>query len=179
MQSCRRNAAEDTVGRLVRPAPPRKRDARGGVEGAFEDGADVPAEGDGDSYLARVAKYIPAEIVAFFIFANGILKQSITNAAAAASPATMAGFSVASIGVSIFLAAWLCTPVFFWRMREPGDGWRTNAALGFALFPFWAYAVEGVGATAMVPFDGQFASILLGCVTLASGLLRPPQSRAP
>ncbi|GAU82937.1 hypothetical protein BIWAKO_02860 [Bosea sp. BIWAKO-01] len=104
------------------------------------------------------------------------MKQSIINAEATKVEALMAGFNVSSIGTTIFFLAWVVTPVYLWRMREPGDGWRTNAVLGFALFPFWAYAIEGVGATAIVPFDGHFASILLGVVTLTSGLVQPPRA---
>ncbi|WP_448956226.1 hypothetical protein [Labrys neptuniae] len=162
------------MGRLVRPAPlPRQ---SGGLEGVLESGADEAPEQGGDNYLQRVAKYIPAEIIAFCIFANGILKQAMTSAGK--DEALMAGFRVQSIGLAIFLLAWILTPVYLWRLRQPGDGWKTNAALAFALFPVWNYATEGVGLTAYLKFDGNFASILLGTATLISGLVQPPQPTA-
>ncbi len=48
-----------------------------------------------------------------------------------------------------------------------------NAVVATAMFPIWAYAVEGVALTHVVPFDGDFASILLGSASLASGLVKP------
>lgn len=169
------------MGRLVKAvSPPRRDDAgRGGLESTLgqDETPRRPDDGGGDGYLERVAKYIPAEIVAFTIFSNGILKQSLIDAQASGAPAEMAGFGVRPIGLVLFLAAWALTPVYLWRMREPGDAFALNAGLAFALFPFWAYAIEGVGATAILPFDGHFASILLGAVTLASGLVRPAAAR--
>src|SRR4051794_33952914 len=55
-----------------------------------------------DTYLERVAKYVPAEIVAFFLFANNLLKQTVTDTPAG-TPAKMADFNVISIGVALLV----------------------------------------------------------------------------
>lgn len=216
------------MGRLVRATQlarvSRPHGAPESVLGASEDAKDAARKGDG--YVERVAKYIPAEIVAFYLFANNILKQSIdgakaeavnaakaeaakaaealTTATAAAKveavrvaeaavkaaeiavtkaagtvEATMADVSVSQIGWWVFIVAWFATPAYLYRVAKPGDAWIMNPVVAFLLFPFWAYAIQGVGPTSVVPFDGDFASILLGAVTLASGLLKPSDSAAP
>lgn len=159
------------MGRLVRPTRiVVAHQPTGGVESIVgTDGA--PAEtvvrNQGDTYLERVGKYVPAELVAFYIFANSILKQSLQP------PGTMAGYSVTKIGVIVFFAAWLFTPIYLWRLRNPGDAVATNIFAASLLFPLWAYAVEGVGPMQFVPFDGHLASIVLGAASLGSGLLAP------
>ncbi|WP_294537052.1 hypothetical protein [uncultured Rhodoblastus sp.] len=90
-----------------------------------------------------------------------------------ATPPTMAGIEVASIGFVVFLLAWLFTPIYLWRLSRPGDAWGLNATMATLLFPVWAYAVEGVGATKFVPYDGDLASIVLGAASLASGIVAP------
>jgi hypothetical protein len=143
---------------------------KGGLEGAP---GGSPAQGAvtvkelGDTYLERVAKYVPAEIVAFYIFSNTILKQSLQ------APGTMAGYSVHSIGVIVFYLAWVFTPLYIWRVSKPEDAWKLNALMATLLFPIWAYAVEGVGPTTFFPFDGHLAAIILGAGSLVSGLVAP------
>lgn len=181
------------MGRLVRTAAAPRPYIRVGVEGGI-DGVTRPASGavapkDGDGYLARVAKYIPAEIIAFVIFTNGILKQPLDDAVAAAkaqtvaevtaakASATMAGFEITWIGVAVFFLAWAIVPVYLWRQRTPGDGAVTTILLAVLLFPIWAYATETVGVTNFVLFDGQFASLVLAAATLLSGIVMPPESK--
>ena len=67
------------MGRIVRSAEPvPKRDSTiEGIPGAapldVDDDQEDQGSKDGDGYLDRVAKYVPAEVVAFFIFVNSIL----------------------------------------------------------------------------------------------------------
>lgn len=111
------------MGRLVTPTRIVATRHRNGLEGMA--GGDVIAAApaivqNADIYLERVAKYVPAEVVAFFIFANAILKQ------ADKSDATMAGFSVANVGMVVF-GAWLFRPIYLSRMADADDVWITNA----------------------------------------------------
>lgn len=181
------------MGRLVKPAraAPPPASPRGVVEGGLEGvggvetpAADPPPAQGGDGYLERVAKYIPSEVVGFFLFVNNILMGANTppeakaaaaggSATDAVGGATMAGFQVSTIGIWVFILAWIFTPLYLHRMREPGDAWKLNAIIGAALFPIWAYAVQGVGVTHFVEFSGDLASIVLGVATVASGLFQP------
>ena len=169
------------MSRLVQPTripADGTRDGLEGVEGATPPANPAPAKTasvkKGDTYLERVAKYVPAEVVAFFIFANLILKQ------ADKPDALMAGFSVVSVSMAVFVCAWLFVPVYIARIAGDDDAWVTNAVVATLLFPVWAYAVEGVGPVHVVPFDGGFASIALGAASLASGVVKPrDRSTAP
>jgi len=172
------------MGRLVRATEIVSREVK---PDAVADGVDNPPAGEppkiedtvkeqGDTYLERVAKYVPAEIVAFFIFASSILKQSHADLLARnAKPEefVMAGISLDKIGIAVFLLALVCVPIYLWRQAEPGDSPFLNAAMATALFPIWGYAVEGVGVTHWLPFDGHLASIVLGAASLLSGLVGP------
>ena len=71
------------MGRIVRSSVVSR--GRPGLEaaaGAEDDEGGQNGQGetdtkDGDGYLDRVAKYVPAEVVAFFIFVNSILAQDV------------------------------------------------------------------------------------------------------
>ncbi len=58
---------------------------------------------------------MPAEIVAFFIFANGIRKQ------ADKPDAVMAGFSVVGVATAVFIVAWLLTPLYLARVAKSDE----------------------------------------------------------
>jgi hypothetical protein len=125
-----------------------------------------------DNYLERIAKYVPAEVIAFFIFINAILDQAVRIGG---KSAMMAGFPVMSIAVAALIAGTILTPVFMWYVREDGDAWITNAFVSTFAFPVWAYAL---GAVAFADYrDGNLAVILLASFTVVSGLVSPPVPR--
>ena len=126
----------------------------------------------GDNYLERIAKYVPAEVLAFSLFINSILEQAVRTGG---KTAMMAGFSVTSIAAGALVVAMLLVPLFVWYVREPGDAWFTNAFVSTLAFPFWAYAMNAV---AFADYrDGNFAAILLATFTVVSGLVTPRTPR--
>ncbi|TGQ71452.1 hypothetical protein EN805_03465 [bacterium M00.F.Ca.ET.162.01.1.1] len=198
------------MGRIVRSAQPVLR-TRQGVprpEGAIVQAElqadDVPAGGEpdaagdepkgGDGYLDRVAKYVPAEVVAFFIFVNSILgnaaEEPVAKALAKAlnenstdvpgavkgaiEGVKMAGFSVWTISWIVLIIALAMTPVYLKSMSDSGDKAEApgaNIVMSMLAFPFWAYAVD---ALAFRPWhDGALASIMLATFTVVSGAIRP------
>ena len=125
-----------------------------------------------DSYLERVAKYVPAEILAFSVFINAILDQAMKTGG---KFALMAGLPVSTISLIALFAGAVATPFFIWYVREDGDAWITNAIMATLAYPFWAYAL---GAPAFAEArDGNLAAMLLASFTVASGLARPPLPR--
>jgi hypothetical protein len=162
------------MGRLVRV--PRSASSLDLPAGRFEEGlqsgmAGHPASAT-DNYLERIAKYVPAEVIAFFIFVNAILDQAIRTGG---KSALMAGFPVMTIAAGALLAAVLLTPLFVWYVREDNDAWVVNAIVSTLIFPFWAYAL---GAVAFSDYrDGNLAVILLATVTVVSGLVSPRPRR--
>ena len=130
----------------------------------------------GDNYLERIAKYVPAEVLAFFIFINVILEQAVKTGGKAAA---MAGVPVTTVAQGALVVGLVLTPLFVWYVREEGDAWLTNAFVSTLAFPFWAYALGAVAFNDH--WDGNLAAILLATFTVVSGLISPrprtPQAR--
>lgn len=154
------------------PVPPVPLGAAGAVQGAPP--AAPAAKPTADTYLDRVAKYVPAEVVGFYLFVNNVIDQAVKSTPTGTSP-TMATLPIAWIAWGTFLAGLAATPLYIAYVKEKGDAWVTNAFVSTLAFPIWAYAMNGVvfGATR----DGNFASILLAAFTLASGLITPPTAK--
>lgn len=186
------------MGRIVRSAVvSRGRPGLEAVAGAEDDEGGQNGQGetdskDGDGYLDRVAKYVPAEVVAFFIFVNSILVNAVEKpvATAVATAAKdelvpgavreairevkMAGFSVWTISWIVLIIALAMTPVYLKSVSDAADNAEApgaNIVMSMLAFPFWAYAVD---ALAFRPWhDGALASIMLATFTLISGAVRP------
>ena len=165
------------MSRLVRSPvpvvpPPVPLGAAGAGQGAPP--AAPPAKPTADTYLDRVAKYVPAEVVGFYLFVNNVIDQAVKSAPTGTAP-TMATLPIGWIAWGTFLAGLAATPLYIAYVKEKGDAWITNAFVSTLAFPIWAYAMNGVvfGATR----DGNFASILLATFTLASGLITPPTAK--
>lgn len=125
-----------------------------------------------DNYLERIAKYVPGEVIAFFIFINAILEQA---ARAGGKAAAMAGVPVTTVSQGALVIGVVLTPLFVWYVREEGDAWLLNAFVSTLAFPFWAYAL---GATAFNDYwDGNLAAILLATFSVVSGLISPRAKR--
>jgi hypothetical protein len=126
----------------------------------------------GDNYLERIAKYVPGEVLAFFIFINVILEQAVKTGG---KTAMMAGVPVTTVAQGALVVGLILTPFFIWYVREEGDAWLTNAFVSTLAFPFWAYALGAV--TFDDHWDGNLAAILLATFTVVSGLIAPRAAR--
>jgi hypothetical protein len=164
------------MGRLVRV--PREVSAdhlHGGLDAVLH--SDAGSHGYGrfvqaDTYLERVAKYVPAEVLAFSVFINIMLDQALKSGG---QGAMMAGMPVSTIATAVLIAGTVLTPFYMWYVRRPGDAWALNAFVSTLVYPFWAYAL---GSAAFVGYwDGNLAAILLASVTVVSGLFSPSLPR--
>jgi len=146
-----------------------------GLEGMLQSGIgsmQVAGAQAGDSYIERMVKYVPAEIIAFSMVVNSILAQAVTTGG---KNAVMAGFPVTSVATGALILAMTLTPLFCWYVREDGDAWLVNAAVSTVAFPFWAYLM---GAVAFTEYhDGNLAAILVLTFTVVSGLVSPRPRR--
>ncbi len=123
---------------------------------------------DQDDYLLRLAKYVPAEVLAFSILINAILDQALRDGGKAAA---MAGIPVTRIAIAALVLGTMMSPLFVWYVRRKGDAWVTHAGVAFVAFPVWSYAI---GAVAFADCrDGNLAAILLASFTVMSGLIKP------
>src|SRR5262249_14257479 len=62
----------------------------------------------GDNYLERIAKYVPAEVLAFSLFINSILEQAVRTGG---KTAMMAGFPVTSIAFGALIVGMILVPL--------------------------------------------------------------------
>ena len=156
------------MGRLVRvPREISVDHSASGLEGVHHFGGQAYYM-QADGYLDRIAKYVPAEVLAFSVFINAMLDQAQKAAGAAA---LMAGMPVSTIGTAVLIAGTVLTPFFMWYLRKPGDAWIINAFVSTLLYPIWAYALGLVAFTGY--WDGNLAAILLASATVVSGLFTP------
>jgi len=126
-----------------------------------------------DDYLLRLAKYVPAEVLAFSILINAILDQALRNGG---PDAAMAGIPVMTIAIGALVLGTVMSPFFVWYVHEKGDAWVTHACVSFVAFPFWSYALGAVAFTDVR--DGNLAAILLAGFTVISGLIKPQSLEA-
>jgi hypothetical protein len=159
------------MSRLVRI--PQRASEDGAMAGREDLGPDLGGgEAQADSYPMRIAKYVPGEVLAFFVFINVILEQAVKTGG---NGAMMAGIPVTTVAQGGLVVGLLLTPMFVWHVREEGDAWLTNAFVSTLAFPFWAYAL---GAVAFEHhWDGNLAAILLATFTVMSGLIAPRARR--
>ena len=142
------------------------------VLGGFDKNERSQAATAGDGYLERIAKYVPGEVLAFFIVINAILTQVVQTSG---KGALMAGIPVMVVAQVAFFICLILVPLFVWYVREKGDAWVINAVVSTVAFPFWAYAI---GATAFAEhWDGNLAAITLATFTVVSGLISPRSAK--
>jgi hypothetical protein len=138
------------------------------------DGIAVPGAAPGDNYFVRLVKYVPGEVLAFFMLINAILAQAIKSGG---SDAAMAGIPVSVVATGAVITSCLVlTPMFCWYVREDGDAWIVNAVVSTIAFPFWAYLMGAVAFTNH--HDGNLAAILVMTFTAISGVIAPTAAKS-
>jgi hypothetical protein len=105
-----------------------------------------------DNYVSRVAKYIPAEVVAVYLFIEGVLKN-----------ATTAGW----LHWGVFFLLLVLTPIYIWRVTKQ-DALPPSLAhiiISFFSFAIWVFATGGpfVGLSW---YDPLYGSVLVAIYTL-------------
>ncbi len=147
-----------------------------GLDGILQSGraaAPLAALDPGDSYVERAIKYIPAEVLGFFMLINAILDQAMKSGGPGAA---MAGVPIAVIATGALVVGCVLTPLFCWYVRRDSDAWALNAAVSTVAFLFWSYLM---GAVAFANIhDGNLAVILVATFTVVSGLVSPLRRKA-
>jgi hypothetical protein len=164
------------MGRLVRkPVVPDLDLQIAGLESALQSdiaGMQMAGAVAGDNYLERMVKYVPGEVLGFFMLINAILDQAMKSGGPSAA---MAGLPITVIATVALLIGCALTPLFCWYVREDGDAWVVNAMASTIAFPFWAYLLGAVAFNGI--HDGNLAVILVLTFTVISGLISPVASR--
>lgn len=82
-----------------------------------------------DKYVDRLFKYIPAELVAGYIFVTGVLKQ-LTNAG-----------EIRTLQWSLFLVFCILTPLYLWRIQKVKK--VLQHVISTLSFIVWVFALGG------------------------------------
>jgi len=122
-------------------------------------GAGKLTAGEPKEYLERIAKYIPAEIVAAYLAANGFAES-------APDSRKLALFAL------IFLVCLACTPWYITRFGETRKAKIVNALVASAAFVVWSYALGGVFKQ-LGWHEPTTASVILILFSLISGRIQP------
>lgn len=130
-------------------------------------------------FLERLAKYVPAETVAFFVAVNIAIIGSYSLPVDGSAP------DPAKIDATFWVLAWgtvlvglVATPLILYRARDTtptSDGkvppWKVNVTLGSIAFPIWAYSVGGALFIGTHVFQPLVATVLVGAYTLLAPLV--------
>jgi len=139
------------MGRLITPLP------RVGLTQGVGQQADSAAE--------RIVKYIPAEVVAFYLAALGIIQTVPDDQAAKKNGAYLVALIVGLIAAPLYIA-------ILGRKDQPGKwlmiGWSIPA------FLVWAYNLGGMFKVWEI-HEPWIGSLLLLTITLVAGLLPIPR----
>lgn len=131
-----------------------------------------------DSYPERVAKYVPAEIIAGYtpLIALAAGVGLAPNAAAVMVP-TMTTVVVCFV---VFLAGLIATPVYLWKTSGPvGQSKKIQVVISTLAFVLWAYVLGGpfkVLAEFMPDTFGYYPAVggvITGVYTWMVGLFAP------
>lgn len=116
----------------------------------------------GEDYLGRLAKYIPAEIVALYLATSGMVPPRPDH-----KPRYLALWI-------IFGLSWIFAPLYFiFATTESRKGplWP-QVLLASLAFPVWVFAIGGPFQY-LSWYEGWIASVTLAFVTVAFGLYQP------
>lgn len=119
-----------------------------------------PTEATPDDYSARVMKYIPAEVVAVYVFVDGIIKQS-TDAT-----------TLPTLMWSVFGVILVLTPLYLWRVQKVGK-WVQLLICTLA-FAVWVFSMGGPFVN-LEWYKAIYGAVLLPLFTFAVGILEPPK----
>ncbi|MDP9981517.1 FtsH-binding integral membrane protein [Pseudarthrobacter oxydans] len=125
----------------------------------------------GDTYSAKVAKYIPGEIVAAYLAAQTVITASN-------NPANQKTW--AFLAMIVILAA--LNPFYLKRLAkkegaalQEKKAWKRQAAVSTTAFLVWVYALVAA-PVALNIYDALIASLLLIVGTLFAGLVTPEEA---
>ncbi len=126
---------------------------------------------DTDNYATRMVKYIPAEVIAFYLAADKLFAKAPELASATRADEFVAK-NLYYFSVAVFVIGLLFTPLYLWRSKTAAnEPWGVHAVVSMIAFAIWAYAVRG---EICVPiYSSAIAAFLVLVFTFASGLVKP------
>jgi hypothetical protein len=136
---------------------------------AAEDVNNLPADG----YKERLAKYIPAESIAFYTFVDkaAIAYYGIdsTGAATAAHP----DMALKVLPYLFVLLGTVGTPLYLYKQRVGAQPWKLHAVLSTIAFVLWVYTLGGSVVLLNHWYHPFVAAIAAPVFTFVAGWFEP------
>src|SRR6516165_3071200 len=130
-----------------------------------------------DNYAARIVKYVPAEVIAFYLAADKLFAPVVNLARPDRTDHVLVTDFINTHGqifaAIIFALALVATPLYIWRQAEPNQPWAVNGIMATMAFIIWAYAVQGGIFSGNGLYDPRLASFTILVFTLLSGFVVP------
>lgn len=149
--------------------PPVLQVQPGARAGVAADAQTPPSEREFQGYLERVRNYIPAEIVAFFIFVNSLVGNQVRDA--------QGTLDVDGYVAAAALVASIVGCVLFVRATAKAENnpvWRLQAVVSVVALLIWAYAMNAkIFGVFDVPVVPSVSGFMVACFTLLSGFIVP------
>ena len=137
-------------------------------------GAENAGNTDADDYPTRMAKYVPAEVVAFYLAADKLFNKA-TDLTGLDRADAFVQKNLYYFSVAVFVIALIGTPFYYRQMATNNEPWKIQAAIATVAFAIWAYAVQGGIYSQAGLYSAAIASFLVLVWTFAAGFVKPGQ----
>lgn len=126
-----------------------------------------------DDYKSRLLKYIPAESIAFYTFADKFLISYYGLDPSGAATLRPADPTLFAVSWGLIILGLVGTPLYLWRQRLPGQPWQLHAALSTIAFLCWAYTLSGSVFVLHGAFNTLVAGLAAPVFTFVAGIFAP------
>jgi hypothetical protein len=125
---------------------------------------------DTDDYTTRIVKYIPAEVVAFYLAADKLFVKA-ANVVNANIAEIFVNDHLRYFSIAVFVIGLIGTPLYIYQQATDDDPWQVQAGVSTVAFVIWAYAIQGQIFTPF--YSSAIAAFLILVFTFASGFVKP------
>src|SRR5579875_1347937 len=130
-----------------------------------------------DDYKDRLVKYIPAESVALYTFADKFLIAYYGIDAAGRATQYPADTILTTLSWLFFCLGFIGTPIYLYRQRVGNQPWGLHAFLSTLAFVFWSYTIGGSLFITHHWYNVVVAAVAAPIFTFVAGWFEPKPER--
>ena len=126
-----------------------------------------------DSYKDRLVKYIPAESIALYTFADKLVISHYGIDATGAITGAPADGLLTVVAPLLFFLGLVGTPAYLWRQRLSRQPWKLHALISTIAFAVWAYTLGGSWFLVHHWYHSLIAALSAPIFTFVAGAIEP------